>query len=227
MSKLGLLPPPIPRPEPTYVEDALIRSAMNSLTNHPQVNAVLEALWRKDPYSYGHSHRVADFSQWIGRAMGLSSQERVELYITGLLHDVGKIMSPDGVLKKPGPLTSDEFAIMRLHPVDSGKIVSTFSDLAYLVEPIRGHHERIDGRGYPDAKAGDQIHIFSRIILVADTFDAMTSTRVYRKQLDLARTYDELLRCSGTQFDPAAVQAFIATHQRIVAEQEQDQKIAA
>lgn len=217
----------IPRPSPTFIENARIREAMDSLKNHPQVDRVLEALWRKDPYSYGHSHRVADFSQWIGREMGLSNQQRVELYISGLLHDVGKIMSPDAVLKKPGPLTSDEFAIMRLHPVDSGKIVSTFSDLAYLVEPIRGHHERIDGKGYPDQKEGDKIHIYSRIILVADTFDAMTSTRVYRKGLDLQRTYDELIRCSGTQFDPEAVKAFIAVHQKILQEVSSPTKIAA
>ena len=217
----------IPRPTPTFVENARIREAMESLKNHTQVDQVLEALWRKDPYSYGHSHRVADFSQWIGREMGLSNQERVELYICGLLHDVGKIMSPDAVLKKPGPLTSDEFAIMRLHPVDSGKIVNTFSDLAYLVDPIRGHHERIDGKGYPDQKVGDDIHIFSRIILVADTFDAMTSTRVYRKGLDLSRTYEELLRCSGTQFDPAAVDAFIAVHQKILQDNVGTSKIAA
>lgn len=209
----------MPRPEPTFIENARVSEAMNTLKNHPQVDRVLEALWRKDPYSYGHSHRVADFSQWIGRELGLSPQERVEIYICGLLHDVGKIMSPDPVLKKPGPLTSEEFAVMRLHPVDSGKIVATLPDLAYLVEPIRGHHERIDGKGYPDQKVSDQIHIYSRIILVADTFDAMTSNRVYRKGLDLGRTYDELVRCSGTQFDPACVKAFIAIHEKILEEQ--------
>lgn len=208
----------MPRPSPTFLESQRIADAMESLKTHPQVDRVLEALWRKDPYSYGHSHRVADYAQWIGRELALSPQERVELYICGLLHDVGKIMSPDAVLKKPGPLTSEEFAIMRLHPVDSGKMVATFSDLAYLVEPIRGHHERIDGRGYPDQLEGDKIHIFSRVILVADTFDAMTSTRVYRKGLDIGRTYDELLRCSGTQFDPDAVKAFIAVHQKVIAE---------
>jgi HD-GYP domain-containing protein (c-di-GMP phosphodiesterase class II) len=214
----------IPRPEPTFIESEQARAGMSSLKTHPQVDRVLEALWRKDPYSYEHSHRVADFSQWIGREMGLSIPQRVELYISGLLHDVGKIVSPDSVLKKPGPLTSDEFAIMRLHPVDSGKIVSTIPDLAYLVEPIRGHHERVDGRGYPDQKSGDKIHIYSRVILVADTFDAMTTTRVYRKGLDLTRTYDELVRCSGTQFDPACVQAFLAVHQKVL---EESRKLAA
>jgi len=201
------------RPDPIFIEDMRLQSVMDSLKSHPAVNKLLNLLWTKDPYTYNHSHRVADFSQWIGKALGLSAQERVELYLCGLLHDMGKIQTPDDVLKKPGPLTPDEFSVIRKHPEDSGLLVSKISDIAYLEVPIRGHHERVDGKGYPDQKSGDEIHIYSKIILVADTFDAMTSNRVYRKKIDLARTYDELMRCSGTQFEPAATKAFIAAHQ--------------
>ena len=213
------------RPEPLFVENHIIRSSMDSLNSHSEINRLLNQIWQKDADTYRHCHRVADLAQAIGREMGLSAQERVEIYLCGLLHDIGKLLTPDSVLKKPGPLTPEEFAIMRLHPEDSGKIVATIGDIGYLAEPIRAHHERIDGKGYPDQKVGDKIPVYSRIVLVADTFDAMTNNRVYRKQLDLARTYDELIRCSGTQFDRSAANAFIALHQRFV--QESSQKIAA
>lgn len=207
------------RPEALHIEDDKMRSAMNSLNTHPHIARVLDQLWRKDPDTFKHCHRVADTAQAIGRELGLSHQERVEIYLCGLLHDIGKMLTPDFVLKKPGPLTPDEFSIMKLHPVDSGKIVASINDLAYLAEPIRSHHERIDGKGYPDQKQGEAVPVFSRIVLVADTFDAMTNNRVYRKQIDLARTYDELLKFSGTQFDPEAVKAFIALHQRFMQNQ--------
>jgi len=214
MQRLKLVPPFGERPQPNVGGDLKARAAMDVLRNHTDVNRILEVLWRKDPYTYEHCHRVAELSQWIGAELGVSPQERVEIYITGLLHDVGKILTPDSVLKKPGPLTPEEFAIIRLHPADSGTMVSKIPDLGYLAESVRGHHERIDGRGYPDEKRGDLIPFYSRVILVADTFDAMTTNRVYRKQLDLERTYDELYRCSGTQFDPEAVKGFIAMHQK-------------
>lgn len=214
MQRLKLVPPHAERPQPDVGGDTRARAAMDMLRNHPDVNRILEVLWRKDPYTYEHCHRVAEFAQWIGAELGVSPQERVEIYISGLLHDVGKILTPDSVLKKPGPLTPDEFAIIRLHPGDSGTMVSKIPDLGYLAAGVRGHHERIDGRGYPDEKKSDAIPLYSRIILVADTFDAMTTNRVYRKQLDLGRTYDELYRCSGTQFDPEAVKGFIAMHQK-------------
>jgi HD-GYP domain-containing protein (c-di-GMP phosphodiesterase class II) len=214
------------RPEPNFVDEPRMAEAMASLRSHPHANRLLEQLWRKDPYTYEHSHRVGNYCQWIAAQMGLSPQERIEAYVCGLLHDVGKIMTPDFVLKKPGPLTPDEFAIIRIHPEDSGKLVAMIPDLGYLAGPVRGHHERIDGKGYPDQKASDKIPLYSRIILVADTFDAMTSNRIYRRKLDLDRTYNELIRCSGTQFDPVCAQAFIAAHQKHAAEIEASRKAA-
>jgi putative nucleotidyltransferase with HDIG domain len=202
------------RPEPSFVENSRIKSSMDSMNSHPDINRLLDQMWKKDPDTYRHCHRVADLSQAVGREMGLSAQERVEIYLCGLLHDVGKLLTPDHILKKPGALTPEEFAVIRLHPEDSGKIVRTINDIGYLAHPIRSHHERFDGKGYPDQKVGESIPIYARIVLVADTFDAMTNNRVYRKQLDLNRTYEELTRCSGTQFDRVAAMAFIALHQR-------------
>lgn len=206
------------RPQPAFIENARIRSSMDSMNSHPDINRLLEQMWKKDPDTYGHCHRVADLAQAIGREMGLSAQERVEIYLCGLLHDIGKLFTPDHILKKPGALTPEEFAIIRLHPEDSGKIARSITDIGYLADPIRAHHERIDGKGYPDQRVGEKIPIYSRIVLVADTYDAMTNNRVYRKQIDLNRTYEELTRCSGTQFDRAAAMAFIALHQRFTEE---------
>ena len=225
LQRLFTLNPDAP-PRPEHVEDDGMKAVIESLYSHPDISRILNQLWRKDPYTYYHCHRVADMSQWLGHELGLSKQERAEIYLCGLLHDVGKIMTPDHILKKPGPLTLEEFRVMRLHPEDSANIVANIPDLNYLVEAIRGHHERIDGKGYPDQRVGDHIHIFSRVILVADTYDAMSTTRVYRRQLSLERIYDELNRCKGTQFDPAVADAFIAMHQRLENEKTA-QKLAA
>ncbi len=204
------------RPVPTLVEDPRIKAAMESIKSHPEIDRLLSLLWYKDPDTYNHCHRVADWAQWAGSHLGLSTQERVELYISGLLHDVGKLMTPNEILKKPGPLSNTEFAVMKLHSTDSGNVIRRVGDLGYLEPAIRGHHERVDGRGYPDGMRGDKIHIFSKVILVADTFDAMTSDRVYRKGLEPSQAYDELLRFSGTQFDGDAARSFIKGHETLV-----------
>jgi HD-GYP domain-containing protein (c-di-GMP phosphodiesterase class II) len=202
------------RPVPQFVENEKVQAQMDSLKKNPQIERVFQLLWEKDPDTYKHCHRVADMSQAIGMALGLSSLERSEIYLCGLLHDIGKLFTPDSVLKKPGPLTQDEFHVMKLHPVDSGKLVSTLKDVGYLAAPIRAHHERIDGKGYPDSLVSQTIPLYSRIVLVADTFDAMTNNRVYRKQLDLERTYEELNRCSGSQFDPEVAKKFVEFHEK-------------
>lgn len=209
------LPAPSDLPKPLWLENARIEEAMASIETHPEISSVLRRLWQKDPYTYKHCHRVADLAQWIGQFISLSNQERVEVYLTGLMHDVGKIFTPDEVLKKPGPLTREEFEVMKKHPVDSASIISNIKDLGYLEPAIRSHHERFDGKGYPDGVFGEKIHIFSRIIFVADTFDAMTTSRVYRKKLNLDITYQELLDCSGSQFDPEVASAFVASHQKL------------
>lgn len=212
---LALSGRPTQRPSPELIESPRIREAMSQLHSHPGIDRLLSLMWRKDPDTYQHCHRVADWSQWSGGLLGISAQERVELYVCALLHDIGKLMTPIEILRKPGALSNSEFATMKLHSEDSGKMIRRINDLSYLEAPIRGHHERIDARGYPDGLKGDQIHIYSRIILVSDTFDAMTSERVYRKGLSFEQAYEELLRFSGTQFDPEVARAFIRAHENL------------
>jgi HD-GYP domain-containing protein (c-di-GMP phosphodiesterase class II) len=216
---------PAQRPAPELIEEQKVKDAMGQLHSHPDIDRLLGLMWRKDPDTYRHCHRVADWSQWVGGTLGLNAQERVELYLCGLLHDIGKLMTPVEVLRKPGALTNAEFAIMKMHSADSGKVVRRLDDLSYLEAPIRGHHERIDGRGYPDGLRADQIHVFSRVILIADTFDAMTSDRVYRKGLSSEQAYEELLRFSGTQFDPDAARAFIKAHQQLQIDRPDSHKV--
>jgi HD-GYP domain-containing protein (c-di-GMP phosphodiesterase class II) len=123
-------------PQPYFVENKRVQDALDAMYRHPQIQSLLKKVWLKDPYTYTHSHRVADLAQWLGQHMNLSPQERVEVYITGLLHDIGKIFTPDDVLKKPTRLSQDEFLIMKKHPEDSAKIVNQMSDLAYLEKAV-------------------------------------------------------------------------------------------
>ncbi len=178
--------------------------------NETIIKLMLRALKVKDEYTYGHSVRVAHFSIITGAEMKLSSQEMYDLELSALFHDLGKIGVPEQVLNKPSRLDEDEFNTMKLHPEQSYEIlegIPFFSDIAKFA---RHHHERYDGRGYPSKLKGDDIPLASRIILVADTFDAMTSTRAYRKGLPYQVAYDELMEFSGSQFDPMIVEHFIS-----------------
>lgn len=171
---------------------------------------ILQALDAKDHYTYGHSMRVCYFSMVVGREMGLTDHEMYELELSALFHDIGKIGTPDAVLNKPTRLNDEEFRIMKQHPVDSYNILKGFEVFEKIAVNAKHHHERYDGRGYPDALKGEEIPLYSRIILIADTFDAMTSTRVYRKGLPYETAYAELIEFSGSQFDPELVQFFIS-----------------
>ena len=144
------------------------------------VRCLSTAIDAKDPYTCGHSERVARIAVRIGEEMGLSRGEINDLYLAGLLHDVGKIGIRDEVLFKPGPLTAAEFAHVREHPVTGERIISNVTRLAYLRPAVRGHHERFDGAGYPDGLAGEEIILPARILAVADSCDAMMSARRYR-----------------------------------------------
>ncbi len=171
---------------------------------------ILKALDCKDHYTFGHSMRVAYFSLVTGRELGLSEFELRELELSAIFHDVGKIGTPDNVLNKPSRLTEEEFLVMKKHPELSYEILKEYPGLEKIAENARLHHERFDGRGYPLGLKGDEIPLYARIILIADTFDAMTSTRPYRKGLDYSVAYDELNQFSGSQFDPQCVKAFIS-----------------
>ncbi len=174
------------------------------------LRAIITSLEEKDSYTHGHSVRVAEYSVMIARELGYSEQQVREVEISALFHDIGKIGIPDHILAKPARLTPAEFEIMKSHPVRSAQIMEKISALKDLIPGIRHHHERFDGHGYPDGLVGHEIPLYSRIILIADTFDAMTSTRPYRLALDKEMAIRELQNCSGTQFDTPLVEAFIS-----------------
>ncbi len=174
------------------------------------IRSMLKALKYKDDYTYGHSLRVAYYCLALGREKNLSNEGLYKLEVAALFHDIGKIGIPDQVLNKPARLNEDEFLTMKKHPELSAKILEGFHMFDDVAEFAKLHHERFDGRGYPLGIKGENIPLFSRIILIADTFDAMTSTRPYRQGLSYQVAFDELNEFSGTQFDPELVKLFIS-----------------
>lgn len=175
---------------------------------HQTVLSMADAIGKKDTYTGGHTKRVAHFAEMIAKEMDLSYQDMSDLKLAAVLHDVGKIGIEDSILKKKAPLTDEEFAIMRNHPEIGYQILGHIKSLGKVVDGMRFHHERPDGTGYPYGLKGDDIPIIASIISVADTFDAMISTRPYRKGLPPMVAYEEILKYSGTQFDCRVVVAF-------------------
>jgi HD-GYP domain-containing protein (c-di-GMP phosphodiesterase class II) len=167
------------------------------------------ALEASDPYTHGHTERVARHAYMIAKTMGLSAAEVRAIRTAAAVHDVGKIHVPNEVLNKPGKLTDEEFALMKGHSAAGAEMVQDAGD-DQLTALVRHHHERIDGRGYPDGLAGDAIPLGARIIAVADTFDAITSTRSYRTAKPHRIALDILKKEAGTQLDPDAVKAFLS-----------------
>jgi HD-GYP domain-containing protein (c-di-GMP phosphodiesterase class II) len=181
------------------------------------VQCLSTAIDAKDAYTCGHSERVARIAVRLGEAMGLSRGETSDLYLAGLLHDVGKIGIRDEVLLKPGPLTPEEEQHIREHPAIGERIISSVTRLGYLRPAVRGHHERFDGQGYPDGLAGEAIPPMARILAVADSCDAMMSARRYRPALPPARIEDIFRENSGKQWDPKVVQCFFACREELYA----------
>jgi response regulator RpfG family c-di-GMP phosphodiesterase len=168
-----------------------------------------EALEGKDMYLNGHSRRVARHAAMIAGGMGLRSEEVARIRAAAAVHDIGKLHTPKSILNKPGRLTDAEFDVIKRHPVDGADIVAVLGD-PELTRIVRHHHERLDGAGYPDGLAGEQIPLGARIIAVADTFDAITSVRPYRAAARHQKAIDILRREAGSQLDPDAVRAFLA-----------------
>ncbi len=164
--------------------------------------ALASAIDAKDRYTHGHSSRVAMYSQMIAQQAGKSEEECEEVYFAALLHDVGKIGIADSIINKDGKLTEEEFAQIKLHPLYGSQILSRIHQSPNLYIGARNHHERYDGKGYPDGLKGEEIPELARIIGVADTYDAMTSKRSYRDPMPQERVREELVKGIGTQFDP-------------------------
>jgi HD-GYP domain-containing protein (c-di-GMP phosphodiesterase class II) len=172
-------------------------------TNQELLQLMVAAIEARDPYTSGHSRRVARNARLIAQAIGLRERQVERVAVAALLHDVGKIhevFAP--ILSKPGRLTAEENAIMQTHPIKSEELVRTVSQLSDVVAPIRHHHENWDGTGYPDGLIAEKIPIASRIIMFADTIDAMTTDRPYRAALTEPQVRAEFVKLRGRQFDP-------------------------
>ena len=166
------------------------------------VESLADAIDAKDNYTNGHSGRVAVYSKKIAARYGYDEKRQEKIFMMGLLHDVGKIGVPDEVINKPGRLTDEEFACIKKHPAIGGKILSNIKEMPELAAGAKWHHERYDGRGYPQGLAGENIPEEARIIAVADAYDAMTSNRSYRGALPQETVRGEIEKGKGSQFDP-------------------------
>ncbi len=166
------------------------------------VSALASAIDAKDTYTNGHSSRVADYSREIAERFGYEKKQLEEIFMMGLLHDVGKIGIPDAVINKPAKLTEEEYDIIKNHPVLGARILGKIKERPSFQRGARWHHERYDGKGYPDGLSGTDIPEEARIIAVADAYDAMTSHRSYRAPLPQGVVREEIENGIGTQFDP-------------------------
>ena len=174
------------------------------------IQSLADALEVKDTYTHGHSLRVSNYSVAIARAIGLSAEMIQQIEIGGRVHDIGKIGVREAILNKAGPLTPDEYQHIMTHPTVGWRILAPLlHEMPMSLNIVRWHHERYDGSGAPDRLVSDAIPLEARIVAVADTFDAMTSIRPYRPGVPLDDTLAELRRCSGAQFDPVCVGAFL------------------
>lgn len=166
------------------------------------VESLADAIDAKDNYTKGHSGRVAIYSKEIAKRYGYDEKHQEQIFMMGLLHDVGKIGVPDEVINKPGRLTDEEFAKIKKHPGIGGKILGNIKEMPSLAAGAKWHHERYDGKGYPEGLSGEDIPEEARIIAVADAYDAMTSTRSYRGALPVEVVRGEIEKGKGSQFDP-------------------------
>lgn len=180
--------------------------------------ALSTALDTRDSETEGHSQRVVGYTSAIAREMALSDRDIPGLINGSLLHDVGKIGVPDAILRKPGPLTVEEWVVMRSHPEQGYRMLMHIGFLRDALPIVRHHHERYDGAGYPDGLRGLEIPLGARIFAVADAFDAITSQRPYRAAGSLDAARDEIARCAGSQFDPEVVAAFLRLSASEIAE---------
>lgn len=195
-----ILPPEVPAPSTTQL-----------------LTIIANLVDAKDPYTAGHSRRVALLALAVADELAVEGSLKSTLWSAGYLHDLGKVAVPLRVLAKDGSLTDEEFAFIRAHPADGADILETIPALQHLTAGVRHHHERWDGRGYPDGLGGDDIPLEAQIMAVCDTYDAMTSTRAYRSSMPSDYALQEIQRVSGTQFNPAVAEAFLSIPEDIFA----------
>jgi len=185
--------------EPTFYQ------LSESITN---LKSIVSEVEKKDRYTFNHSERVSEYSVKIAKKLMLPKEKLENLYISSLLHDIGKINTPGEILSKPGKLSDEEYDIIKLHPTDGANMVKDlyYEDIAQIIEQ---HHERLNGSGYPYGLKGEDIRLEARIIAVSDSFDAMTQNRVYHKAIDVQFAVEELQRLAGPYYDKTVVEAFV------------------
>lgn len=201
---------------------SLVASAVENSNLHEELResfydtvlVLADTLESRDTYTGGHTQRVKEYCREIGTSLELDKGEMELLALAAMLHDIGKVGVADSILRKEGPLTRDEVLQMNEHSRKGADILKHVRALRHVIPSVLSHHERYDGNGYPDRLSGEKIPLYARIIAVADTYDAMTTDRPYRKALTAADAVAELQRCSGSQFDPAIVARFIGTFSR-------------
>jgi HD-GYP domain-containing protein (c-di-GMP phosphodiesterase class II) len=181
---------------------------------HATVHDLADTIERRDPYTGGHTRRVMNYSLAIGKSLELSRMDMINLKLAAILHDLGKIGISDDILLKNEELSRDEFEHMMMHAVYGAEILDRIDHLKDVIPGIKYHHEKYDGSGYPDGLKGKKIPVIARIIAVADTFDAITTDRPYRKGLSFDSAFEELKKSAGSQFDPEVVKAFLNAYNK-------------
>jgi putative nucleotidyltransferase with HDIG domain len=194
----------------SYIKNSELLSSLQELFLGT-VNALSEIITAKSQWTKGHLDRVTNFALDIGKEMGLNEKDLKNLELASLLHDIGKIGTYESILNKPEKLTRAEFNLIKLHAGKGAEMLSAIKQLKEIVPSIKYHHERYDGKGYPDGLKGEEIPILSRILCVADAFDSMLADRPYRKGMAMREIVAELRKGSGTQFDPLVINAFLRT----------------
>ncbi|PWK15889.1 HD-GYP domain-containing protein [Tumebacillus permanentifrigoris] len=206
----------------SFVSQFIVRNASEVAKFQERVEVFSRAIEARDSYTQGHSRRVSRYAVEIGKH--LPGVDLELLRVAGDLHDIGKISTPDAVLLKPGRLTDEEYTIIKRHPVDGANLLRHFGIEGPILDGVLYHHERLNGTGYPEGRAGNDIPVYARILAVADTFDAMTTTRSYRHAFPPQTAYDEILSLTGDFYDAVVVDSFVRCYERILAIYEEEER---